>query len=178
MIQLHGKNQNNLTSRYGWWQRVLFFLTVLKKLCISQLGKKTVFHKNYENDSINFEMCAVMLLMILLLLCCIEEGYDGLESSTVPEMQRSDLAPVILQMKALGVSNIVRFNFLSVNWKAFRIPHSVLCEIYSDMINYGSKWISIVLFHYDMLCCDISEIDISTFSLFFSLLQLRTWSEV
>uniref|UniRef100_A0A8W8KCD6 RNA helicase n=1 Tax=Magallana gigas TaxID=29159 RepID=A0A8W8KCD6_MAGGI len=42
-----------------------------------------------------------------------EEGYDGLESSTVPEMQRSDLAPVILQMKALGVSNIVRFNFLS-----------------------------------------------------------------
>lgn len=167
-----------MTSRYGWWQRVLFFLTVLKKLCISQLGKKTVFHKNYENDSINFEMCAVMLLMILLLLCCIEEGYDGLESSTVPEMQRSDLAPVILQMKALGVSNIVRFNFLSVNWKAFRIPHSVLCEIYSDMINYGSKWISIVLFHYDMLCCDISEIDISTFSLFFSLLQLRTWSEV
>lgn len=167
-----------MTSRYGWWQRVLFFLTVLKKLCISQLGKKTMFHKNYENDSINFEMCAVMLLMILLLLCCIEEGYDGLESSTVPEMQRSDLAPVILQMKALGVSNIVRFNFLSVNWKAFRIPHSVLCEIYSDMINYGSKWISIVLFHYDMLCCDISEIDISTFSLFFSLLQLRTWSEV
>lgn len=74
-----------------------------------------MFHKNYENDSINFEMCAVMLLMILLLLCCIEEGYDGLESSTVPEMQRSDLAPVILQMKALGVSNIVRFNFLSVN---------------------------------------------------------------
>lgn len=167
-----------MTSRYGWWQRVLFFLTVLKKLCISQLGKKTMFHKNYENDSINFEMCAVMLLMILLLLCCIEEGYDGLESSTVPEMQRSDLAPVILQMKALGVSNIVRFNFLSVNWKAFRIPHSVLCEIYSDMMNYGSKWISIVLFHYDMLCCDISEIDISTFSLFFSLLQLRTWSEV
>lgn len=157
-----------------------FFLTVLKKLCISQLGKKTMFHKNYENDSINFEMCAVMLLMILLLLCCIEEGYDGLESSTVPEMQRSDLAPVILQMKALGVSNIVRFNFLSVNWKAFRIPHSVLCEIYSDMMNYGSKWISIVLFHYDMLhvCFDISEIDISTFSLFFSLLQLRTWSEV
>lgn len=122
------------------WQRVLFFLTVVKKLGISQLRKKTMFHKNYENDSINFEMCAVMLLMILLLLCCIEEGYDGLESSTVPEMQRSDLAPVILQMKALGVSNIVRFNFLSVNWKAFRIPHSVLCEIYSDMMNYVKLW--------------------------------------
>ncbi|XP_048776032.2 probable ATP-dependent RNA helicase DHX35 isoform X2 [Ostrea edulis] len=42
-----------------------------------------------------------------------EDGYGGLEASTVPEMQRSDLAPVILQMKALGVSNIVRFNFLS-----------------------------------------------------------------
>lgn len=84
---------------------------------------------------------------MLLLLCCVEEGYDGLESSTVPEMQRSDLAPVILQMKALGVSNIVRFNFLSVNWKGFRIPQSVLHEIYSDLLNYGIIWISIVLFH-------------------------------
>ncbi|XP_078336067.1 putative ATP-dependent RNA helicase DHX35 isoform X2 [Crassostrea virginica] len=42
-----------------------------------------------------------------------EDGFEGLDPSTVPEMQRSDLAPVILQMKALGVSNVVRFNFLS-----------------------------------------------------------------
>ena len=48
--------------------------------------------------------------------CFVEDGFEGLDSSTVPEMQRSDLAPVILQMKALGVSNVVRFNFLSVTY--------------------------------------------------------------
>lgn len=29
-------------------------------------------------------------------------------------MQRCDLAPVVLQMKALGIVNIVRFDFISV----------------------------------------------------------------
>ncbi|KAK3610344.1 hypothetical protein CHS0354_029813 [Potamilus streckersoni] len=42
-----------------------------------------------------------------------EEEYDKLPPSTVPEMQRSDLAPVILQLKALGISNVLRFHFLS-----------------------------------------------------------------
>ncbi|KAH9490800.1 ATPdependent RNA helicase [Bulinus truncatus] len=42
-----------------------------------------------------------------------EESYEKLLPSTVPEMQRSDLAPVILQLKALGVANILRFHFLS-----------------------------------------------------------------
>jgi ATP-dependent RNA helicase DDX35 len=32
---------------------------------------------------------------------------------TVPEIQRSNLAPVILQLKALGIDDIVRFNFLT-----------------------------------------------------------------
>jgi len=36
-----------------------------------------------------------------------------LEESTVPEIQRSNLAPVILQLKALGIDNIVRFPFLT-----------------------------------------------------------------
>ncbi|KAK0043117.1 ATP-dependent RNA helicase DHX35 [Biomphalaria pfeifferi] len=42
-----------------------------------------------------------------------EESYEKLSPSTVPEMQRCDLGPVILQLKALGVSNILRFHFLS-----------------------------------------------------------------
>ena len=33
--------------------------------------------------------------------------------ATPPEMQRSDLAPAILQLKALGIDNILRFNFPS-----------------------------------------------------------------
>jgi ATP-dependent RNA helicase DDX35 len=39
----------------------------------------------------------------------------------VPEMQRSDLAPVILQLKALGIINILKFHFLSV--RILRVHH-------------------------------------------------------
>ncbi|PVD35122.1 hypothetical protein C0Q70_06403 [Pomacea canaliculata] len=42
-----------------------------------------------------------------------EDDFDKLSEATVPEMQRSDLAPVVLQLKALGIANILRFNFLS-----------------------------------------------------------------
>uniref|UniRef100_A0A4W3J7T0 Probable ATP-dependent RNA helicase DHX35 n=1 Tax=Callorhinchus milii TaxID=7868 RepID=A0A4W3J7T0_CALMI len=44
---------------------------------------------------------------------CTEETFGTLSESTVPEMQRSNLAPVILQLKALGIDNVLRFNFLS-----------------------------------------------------------------
>ena len=39
--------------------------------------------------------------------------YDSLPEATVPEIQRSNLAPVILQLKALGIDNILRFDFLT-----------------------------------------------------------------
>ncbi|XP_060253017.1 probable ATP-dependent RNA helicase DHX35 isoform X4 [Ovis aries] len=42
-----------------------------------------------------------------------EEAFDQLPQSTVPEMQRSNLAPVILQLKALGINNVLRFHFMS-----------------------------------------------------------------
>ncbi|XP_030068758.1 putative ATP-dependent RNA helicase DHX35 [Microcaecilia unicolor] len=42
-----------------------------------------------------------------------EEDFNKLPQSTVPEMQRSNLAPVILQLKALGIDNVLRFHFLS-----------------------------------------------------------------
>lgn len=44
-----------------------------------------------------------------------EEDFEKLPASTVPEMQRSNLAPVILQLKALGIDNVLRFSFLSVS---------------------------------------------------------------
>lgn len=44
-----------------------------------------------------------------------EETFDKLPQSTVPEMQRSNLAPVILQLKALGIDNVLRFHFMSVS---------------------------------------------------------------
>jgi ATP-dependent RNA helicase DDX35 len=42
-----------------------------------------------------------------------ESSYQTLEEATVPEIQRSNLAPVILQLKALGIDNIVRFDFIT-----------------------------------------------------------------
>ncbi|XP_076750371.1 putative ATP-dependent RNA helicase DHX35 isoform X2 [Xylocopa sonorina] len=42
-----------------------------------------------------------------------EEAYSELFEATPPEMQRSDLAPAILQLKALGIDNVLRFNFPS-----------------------------------------------------------------
>ena len=42
-----------------------------------------------------------------------EDAYSDLFEATPPEMQRSDLAPAILQLKALGIDNVLRFNFPS-----------------------------------------------------------------
>ena len=42
-----------------------------------------------------------------------EVAYDQMAEVTVPEIQRSNLAPIILQLKALGIDNIVRFEFLT-----------------------------------------------------------------
>lgn len=42
-----------------------------------------------------------------------ETAYHSLSQVTVPEIQRSNLAPTILQIKALGIDNIVRFHFLT-----------------------------------------------------------------
>lgn len=42
-----------------------------------------------------------------------EADYQCLAEATVPEIQRSNLAPVILQLKALGIDNIARFDFIT-----------------------------------------------------------------
>jgi len=42
-----------------------------------------------------------------------ESAYHNLPKTSVPEIQRSNLAPIILQQKALGIDNIARFDFLT-----------------------------------------------------------------
>ena len=42
-----------------------------------------------------------------------QSTYESLPETTVPEIQRSNLASVILQLKALGIDNILRFDFLT-----------------------------------------------------------------
>ena len=43
-----------------------------------------------------------------------EEAYISLPDANVPEIQRSNLAPFILQLKALGIDNVLRFDFLTL----------------------------------------------------------------
>lgn len=42
-----------------------------------------------------------------------QQAYSALQPTTTPEIQRSNLAPIVLQLKALGIDNVVRFDFLS-----------------------------------------------------------------
>lgn len=42
-----------------------------------------------------------------------KEAYDNLTNATPPEMMRSDLTDVTLQLKAIYINNILRFPFLS-----------------------------------------------------------------
>lgn len=42
-----------------------------------------------------------------------ESVFEALEEATVPEIQRSNLAPIILQLKALGIDNVARFDYLT-----------------------------------------------------------------
>ncbi|GAM19019.1 hypothetical protein SAMD00019534_021940 [Acytostelium subglobosum LB1] len=42
-----------------------------------------------------------------------QEAFSKLSVHTLPEIQRSNLAPVVLQLKALGIDNILNFDFVS-----------------------------------------------------------------
>lgn len=42
-----------------------------------------------------------------------EEAFGKLPDANVPEIQRSNLAPFILQLKALGIDNVLRFDYLT-----------------------------------------------------------------
>ncbi|KAK2607437.1 hypothetical protein N8I77_006108 [Diaporthe amygdali] len=42
-----------------------------------------------------------------------EESYKNMPDANIPEIQRSNLAPFILQLGALGIANFLRFDFLT-----------------------------------------------------------------
>ena len=42
-----------------------------------------------------------------------QASYNILPDTTVPEIQRSNLAPIVLQLKALGIDNVATFDFLT-----------------------------------------------------------------
>lgn len=58
-----------------------------------------------------------------------EADFNALSVATPPEMQRSDLAMAVLQLKALGIDNVLRFNFPSP--PPARNLHSALGLLYA-----------------------------------------------
>ncbi|KAI0181451.1 P-loop containing nucleoside triphosphate hydrolase protein [Hypoxylon sp. FL1284] len=42
-----------------------------------------------------------------------EKAFQALPDANIPEIQRSNLAPFILQLKALGIDNVIRFDYLT-----------------------------------------------------------------
>ena len=44
---------------------------------------------------------------------CTEADFEAQPEATVPEMQRSDLSGTVLQLKSLGVDNLMRFDWLA-----------------------------------------------------------------
>lgn len=42
-----------------------------------------------------------------------EQSYKALPETTIPEIQRSNLAGLVLQLKALGIDNVARFDFIN-----------------------------------------------------------------
>jgi ATP-dependent RNA helicase DDX35 len=42
-----------------------------------------------------------------------EQAFSSMDEATFPEIQRSNLAPVMLQLMNLGIQNVVRFDYLS-----------------------------------------------------------------
>ena len=44
---------------------------------------------------------------------CTEEDFKALPDSSVPEMQRCELASTVLQLKAMGIDNIMKFDWLA-----------------------------------------------------------------
>lgn len=44
---------------------------------------------------------------------CSKQDFDALPDTTVPEVQRSELAGAMLQLKTLGIDNLHKFEWLS-----------------------------------------------------------------
>ena len=44
---------------------------------------------------------------------CTEPAFQALPDSSVPEMQRCELAATVLQLKAMGIDNVMKFEWLA-----------------------------------------------------------------
>jgi ATP-dependent RNA helicase DDX35 len=55
-----------------------------------------------------------------------EEAFGNLSKQSIPEIQRTNLAPVVLQLKALGIDDVLHFDFISSPPASIYIPPSII----------------------------------------------------
>jgi hypothetical protein len=75
------------------------------------------------------ETKVILFVSIIVHRLYSEADFNALSVATPPEMQRSDLAMAVLQLKALGIDNVLRFNFPSP--PPARNLHSALGLLYA-----------------------------------------------
>ncbi|KAL6710214.1 hypothetical protein ACN47E_009160 [Coniothyrium glycines] len=61
-----------------------------------------------------------------------EQAFNGLEEATFPELARSNLAPIVLQLLNLGITNVVRFDYLSAP------PSSLITRAFDLLYSLGA----------------------------------------
>lgn len=77
-------------------------------------GRSALFPLLGHFDSNIILMCILLIFcMFFLLRLYTEKDYNSLHENTPPEMQRLELSGAVLQLKALGIDNVLRFPFPS-----------------------------------------------------------------
>lgn len=65
-----------------------------------------------------------------------EEDYESLQDFTLPEIVRSNLATVVLQMKSMGISDIVNFDFMDAPSKSGIVSAMETLKILGALDNF------------------------------------------
>lgn len=73
---------------------------------------KNLFIRLVES-AITFSLKITNRLLSALMFWFHKMSYEALPDSTVPEMQRTNVTWMVLQLKALGIDDILHFDFIS-----------------------------------------------------------------
>ncbi|GJZ46092.1 elongation factor-like GTPase 1, partial [Tanacetum coccineum] len=89
--------------------------------------------------------------------------FEGLDDSTVPEIKRYNLSNVILQLSAVGVDNIIRFDFMEKPDRWLPLSDTILSMVVKhipDLVNAQSFRISRLLPKREILDSDVGKSDV------------------
>lgn len=111
----HSSSNYSISRRVrSTFRASLIYLNIYRYISsVSYVFKYTKNRWKVERIFFPFLTMRSFIDFLFLFRLYTEDDFDKFFDATPPEMQRSDLAPAILQLKALGIDNILRFNFPS-----------------------------------------------------------------